>query len=166
MIRIYVRQHDEPFGRVFKSKSSVKNDKVAILSLPLIGEAEIDKEKWAKSQQTICEALGLYISETEIDGRSKLARNMKYFSWKDIINMRKNRSDFKPMGYKTISNCLAITIEISNCGSMLRYRVESSDTDIDKAEISDWLEIHFNIFGEPYFNIHKGKMYLSEFMKM
>lgn len=159
MYRIYVKLQNEAFGHVFKSHSSIKDDKVAIL--PFIGfvtEGYISEEEWAKSQQSICDKLNLYVSETTIDGRSKLARSIRNFSWKDIFNMRKSRSDFKPCGYKTISNISSMQIQISNCGSMVRCKKENE-------RVSSWHEIYFEADGEPYFIDSKQKYYLSEFTK-
>jgi len=169
MFRIYVKRIGEIAGHVFKSHSSIKDDKVFIL--PFIGFVDkgfITEEEWAKSQQTICEKLGLYVSETVIDGRTKLARSMRTFSWEDIFKMRKCRTDFKTMGYKTVSNCSAITIEISNCGSMVRYRMEDAThvTDDWNSPVSEWTEIHFDKGSEPYFIAYGNKQYLNEFMKI
>lgn len=168
MIRIYVKRIGDAAGHVFKSRSSVKEDKVAILHYGFVTKGFITEEEWAKSQQTICEKLGLYVSETVIDGRTKLARNLRTFSWRDIFKMRKCRTDFKTMGYKTVSNTSAITIEISNCGSMVRYRMEdASRTTTDwNSPVSEWTEIHFDKNGNPYFLAYGNKQYLDEFMKI
>ena len=66
---------------------------------------------------------------------------------------------FKPMAYKTISNSFGIEIEVSNCGSMVRYRIG------ENGAVSDWKEIHFTKSGRPYFNRNKTRYYLDEFMK-
>ena len=169
MKRIYIRRKNEASGHVFKSRVSVKEDKVCIL--PWIGfvtEGFITDEEWQKSEENICDKLGLVIVEKDIDGRTKVARNMKYFSWKDIFNMKKNRSGFKPMGYKTISNTAAIVIEISTCGSMLRYRTEDAfhTTDDWNSPVSDWVDIHYDEnSGEPYFFRYGLREYLNEYMK-
>lgn len=167
MIRIYVKRIGDAAGHVFKSHSSVKEDKVAILHYGFVTKGFITEEEWAKSQQTICEKLGLYVSETVIDGRTKLARNLRNFSWQDIFKMRKCRTNFKAMGYKTVSNSSAITIEISNCGSMVRYRMEDAAkiTDDWQSPVSEWTEIHYDLSGEPYFNAYGSKQYLNQFMK-
>lgn len=170
MKRIYIRRKNDICGHAFKSHVSVINDKVSIL--PWIGfvtEGFITNEEWAKSQQTICEKLGLYIVETNIDGRTKIARNMKPFSWKTIFNMRKYRSGFKAVGFRTNSNFSAVTIEISPCGSMVRYRTESSGNTTDdwNSPVSDWEEIHYDeVTYEPYFFCYGSRSYLKEYMRI
>ena len=169
MIRVYIKKIGSAAGHVFKSRKSIKDDKVRIL--PFIGFVDkgfITEEEWAKSQELICKKLGLYISETVIDGRTKLARNLRYFSWRDIFKMQKSRTDFKTMGYKTVNNTTAITIEISNCGSMVRYRMENASEINDdwNSPVSDWCEIHYDCDGEPYFKAYNSKQYLNEFMKI
>ena len=168
MYRIYIRRMNDASGHVFKSKFSVKDDKIAILPHLFVAKNFITEEEWAKSQQNIREKLGLYISETVIDGRTKLARSMKHFTWVDIFNMKKNRSGFKAMGYCAVNNSTALVIEISNCGSMVRYRMEDCTGEIDDwhCPVSDWQEIHFDEAGEPYFTAYNSKRYLSEFAKL
>jgi len=159
MIRIYVRRKNEIAGHVFICKSSIKEDKVMIL--PFIGfvtDGLITEEEWAKSQQTIIDKFELYVVESYIDGRCKVARNTKKFSWKDILKM-KVKDAFKPMAYKTLTNSFGMEIEVSNCGSMVRYRVG------EKGAVSEWKEIHFTKSGRPYFNCNKTRYYLDEFMK-
>lgn len=160
MIRIYIRRKNEIAGHVFICKSSIKEDKVRIL--PFIGfvtDGLITEEEWAKSQQTIIDKFELYVTESYIDGRCKVARNMRKFSWKDILKM-KAKDAFKPMGYKPICNFLSMEIEVSNCGSMVRYRISKNGT------VSEWTEIHFDKSGKPYFMAYGSKQYLNEFMKI
>ena len=159
MKRIYIRRKNEIAGHVFKSHSSIQDDVIAIL--PFFGFVDkgfITKEEWAKSQERIVDKFEIYVVETEIDGRTKVARNMKPFSWKDILAMKRGDT-FKPTGYKAITNFSSMEIEISNCGSMVRYKVEGA--------VSEWKEIHFDTNGEPYFWASWGERnyYLSEFMK-
>ena len=160
MIRIYVRRKNEIAGHVFICKSSIKEDKVAIL--PFIGfvtDGLITEEEWAKSQQTIIDRFELHVTESYIDGRSKAARNAKKFNWKDVLKMKQGET-FKPMAYKTICNSFGMEIEVSNCGSMVRYRIG------ENVAVSDWKEIHFTKSGKPYFNCNKIRYYLDEFMKI
>ena len=160
MIRIYIRRKNEIAGHVFICKSSIKGDKVAIL--PFFGfvtDGLITEEEWAKSQQTIIDKFELYVTESYIDGRCKVARNTKKFSWKDILKM-KIKDAFVPMGYKSICNFFGIEIEVSNCGSMVRYRIGENGT------VSEWKEIHFTKAGKPYFNARHTRYYLNEFMKI
>ena len=160
MIRIYVRRKNEIAGHVFICKSSIKEDKVAIL--PFIGFVTaglITEEEWAKSQQTIIDRFELHVTESYIDGRSKAARNAKKFNWKDVLKMKQGET-FKPMAYKTICNSFGMEIEVSNCGSMVRYRIG------ENVAVSDWKEIHFTKSGKPYFNCNKIRYYLDEFMKI
>ena len=159
MIRIYVRRKNEIAGHVFICKKSIKEDKVLIL--PFVGfvtDGLITEEEWAKSQQTIIDKFELYVTESYIDGRCKVARNTKKFNWKDILKM-KVKDAFKPMAYKTLTNSFGMEIEVSNCGSMVRYRVG------EKGAVSEWKEIHFTKSGRPYFNCNKTRYYLDEFMK-
>jgi hypothetical protein len=160
MIRIYVRRKNEIAGHVFICKSSIKEDKVAIL--PFIGFVTaglITEEEWAKSQQTIIDKFELYVTESYIDGRCKVARNTKKFNWKDILKM-KVKDAFKPMAYKTLTNSFGMEIEVSNCGSMVRCRVG------ENGAVSSWKEIHFTKSGRPYFSYGKVRYYLDEFMKI
>ena len=86
MVRIYIRKETDSCGKVFKSKHSIKNDIVA--SLPWIGFVDkglITEEEWAKSQQTISSKFSFYISEMTIDGRTKLSRYIRRFSWRDVL---------------------------------------------------------------------------------
>lgn len=85
MKRIYIRKNGEESGRVFKSHFSVVNDKVAILPFLFVTAGILAQTDWAKCQDTIIEKYGLYISETEIDGRSKLAKSMRAFSWRSVF---------------------------------------------------------------------------------
>lgn len=160
MIRIYVRRKNEIAGHVFICKSSIKEDKVAILPfIEFVTAGLITEEEWAKSQQTIIDKFELYVTESYIDGRCKVARSTKKFSWKDILKM-KVKDAFKPMAYKTLTNSFGIEIEVSNCGSMVRYRIGENGT------VSEWKEIHFTKSGRPYFNCNKTRYYLDEFMKI
>lgn len=78
MIRIYVRRKNEIAGHVFICKSSIKEDKVAILPfVGLVTAGLITEEEWAKSQQLIIDRFELCVTESYIDGRSKAARNAK-----------------------------------------------------------------------------------------
>lgn len=164
MFRIYIKRKNEIAGHVFVSKHSIKEDKVLIL--PFIGfvtDGIITEEEWARSQQTIIDRFKLYVIESYIDGRCKVARNTKKFSWGDILKM-KIKDVFKPVGYKTICNFFGIEIEISNCGSMVRYRIG------EKGAISDWKEIHYTKDGRPFFEVSKkahgrARYYLDEFMR-
>ena len=64
------------------------------------------------------------------------------------------------MAYKTICNFFGIEIEVSNCGSTVRYRIG------ENGAVSKWKEIHFTKNGKPYFNCNKTRYYLNEFMKI
>lgn len=86
MIRIYVRKQNEESGHVFKSHFSVLNDKVAILPyIAFVLTGIISEKEWANSQESIADRFGLYISETNIDGRAKLAKSLKYFTWERVL---------------------------------------------------------------------------------
>ena len=86
MIRIYVRKSSQKIGRVYKSHTSIKDDKVKILGwLTFLVPGLITEEEWAKSEQLISEKFGLYIKESYINGRSKVGRNTPYFNWEEVI---------------------------------------------------------------------------------
>lgn len=86
MIRIYVRKPSQKIGRVYKSHTSIKDDKVKILGwLTFLVPGLITEEEWAKSEQLISEKFGLYIKESYINGRSKVGRNTPYFNWEEVI---------------------------------------------------------------------------------
>jgi hypothetical protein len=86
MIRIYVRKPSKKIGRVYKSHTSIKDDRVKILGwLTFLVPGLITEEEWAKSEQLISERFGLYIKESYINGRSKVGRNTPYFNWEEVI---------------------------------------------------------------------------------
>lgn len=86
MIKIYVRKPGASFGRVYKSKTSIICDKVAILGyISFVATGFITEDEWTKSQQPIIEKFELTVTETVIDGRSKLARHIPYFNWNEVI---------------------------------------------------------------------------------
>ena len=86
MIRIYVRKLSQKIGRVYKSHTSIKDDKVKILGwLTFLVPGLITEEEWAKSEQLISEKFGLYIKESYINRKSKLLRNTPYFNWEELI---------------------------------------------------------------------------------
>ena len=86
MIRIYVRKLSQKIGRVYKSHTSIKDDRVKILGwLTFLVPGLITEEEWAKSEQLISEKFGLYIKESYINGRSKIGRNTPYFNWEEVI---------------------------------------------------------------------------------
>ncbi len=159
MIRIYIRRKNEIAGHTFICKSSIKKDIIAILPHVLVVDGLITEDEWATSRESIIEKFKLFVTESYVDGRSKAARSTKKFNWREVLNMKVGET-FKPMAYKTISNWLAIEIEISNCGSMVRYRIG------ENSQVSDWKEIHFTKAGKPYFNARHTRYYLNEFMKI
>ena len=85
MIRIYVRLKNEESGRVFKSRFSVINDKLSLFPFGFVLRGIISEDEYLESNQTIAERFGLYIKETKLDGRNKLARNLKYFAWDRVL---------------------------------------------------------------------------------
>lgn len=86
MFRIYVRKPGASYGRVYKSKTSIICDKVAILGyIGFVATGFITEDEWTKSQQPIVEKFELTVAETVIDGRSKLARHIPYFNWGEVI---------------------------------------------------------------------------------
>lgn len=86
MIRIYVRKLSQTYGRVYKSHTSILNDRVKILSwITFVASGYITKEEWNTSEQLISERFGLIIRESHINGRSKVGRNTPYFNWAEVI---------------------------------------------------------------------------------
>ena len=83
-----------------------------------------------------------------------------------MIRIYVRRKDaFKPMGYKSICNFFGIEIEVSNRGSMVRYRIG------ENGAVSEWKEIHYTKGGRPFFEVSKKvhgctRYYLDEFMKI
>ena len=160
MIRVYIRRKNEIAGHVFKSKSSVLRDRVALLHWGFVIKGLITEDEWNKSVEVIKDKFDLIIKETQIDGRSKLARSLESFSW--AILMQKNNGTFNTMGYCGINNHGGMEIEISRDNSMVRYRTFGRN-------ISDWKEIHFTDDGERYFLVggKRGhRYYLRDFMKI
>lgn len=90
MKRIYVRKPGHNTGRVYKSKTSVLNDKVAMLSfIGFVATGFITEDEWSTSQQTIIDRFDLTVYETTFDGRGKIARNTPYFNWDEVIKSNK-----------------------------------------------------------------------------
>lgn len=62
-------------------------------------------------------------------------------------------------------NFFGIEIEVSNCGSIVRYRIG------ENGAVSKWKEIHYTKGGRPFFEVSKkahgcARYYLNEFMKI
>ena len=85
MKRIYIRKKGEDSGHVFKSHFSVLDDKVAMLPFLFVTAGIVQQADWARCQETIADKYELYISESNIDGRSKLAKSLKTFSWRNVF---------------------------------------------------------------------------------
>lgn len=85
MIRVYVRKQNEKSGHVFKSRFSVLNDRLSLFPFSFVLRGIISEKEWANSQELIANRFGLYISETNIDGRAKLAKSLKYFTWERVL---------------------------------------------------------------------------------
>ena len=86
MFRIYVRKPGHNTGQVYKSKTSVLEDKVAILGfIDFVATGFITEDEWRVSQQTIVDRFDLTVFETTFDGRGKVARNTPFFSWAKVI---------------------------------------------------------------------------------
>lgn len=86
MVRIYIKKKNDICGHVFKSHHSCINDKVAILPyIAFVVTGLISESEWTKSQELIKDRFNLYISETKIDGRNKIAKSMKSFSWRKVL---------------------------------------------------------------------------------
>lgn len=86
MKRIYIRKQEEESGHVFKSRHSILNDRVAILPyFAFVLTGIITKGEWAQSQELIKDKFNLYIEETEVDGRKKITKAMRTFSWRAVL---------------------------------------------------------------------------------
>lgn len=169
MIRVYIKRKNEIAGHVFIARSSVQKDVVAILHFGFVRDGFITEKEWNNSQELIVDKFELHITESYIDGRCKIARNAKRFNWKDVLKMKPGEV-FKPVAYKPVCNFFSIEIEISNCGSMVRYRIGN------KGAVSAWKEIYYTKGGRPFFKMHDDeharskyyfdrRYYLDEFLK-
>lgn len=85
MIRVYVRKQNEKSGRVFKSRFSVLNDRLSLFPFSFVLRGLISEKEYLENKTTIANRFGLYISETNIDGRAKLAKSLKYFTWERVL---------------------------------------------------------------------------------
>lgn len=85
MIRIYVRKQNEESGHVFKSHFSVIDDKLSLFPFSFVLRGLISEDEYLQNNTTIAKRFGLYIKETKLDGRNKLARNLKYFTWERVL---------------------------------------------------------------------------------
>lgn len=72
-------------GKTYKSSWSILKDKVAMLHYGFLRNGLISHDEWAKSQQTIIEKFDLKVTEDRIDGRTKEAKSIPYFSWGKIL---------------------------------------------------------------------------------
>lgn len=88
MIRIYVRKPGELTGRVYRSNSSVKNMKVAVLGFQFVLAGIITEEEWGACQETIVEHFRLTVVETICDGRTKRTRGYTPFQWSKILQKK------------------------------------------------------------------------------
>lgn len=73
-------------GKTYKSSRSVLKDKVAMLHYGFVIAGFISADEWARSQQLIVEKFNLKITESHLDGRTKEAKGIPYFSWRKIID--------------------------------------------------------------------------------
>lgn len=69
--------------------------------------------------------------------------------------------EFKPHGYLTLSNSLALLIQINDTAEEVYYRYSDEDG------VATTSEIGYDQEGEPWFRVENGTLYyLSEFMKI
>ena len=69
--------------------------------------------------------------------------------------------EFKPHGYLTLSNSLALLIQINDSAEEVYYRYSDEDG------VATTSEIGYDQEGEPWFRVENGTLYyLSEFMKI
>lgn len=69
--------------------------------------------------------------------------------------------EFTPHGYLTLSNSLALLIQINDTAEEVYYRYS------DEAGVATTSEIGYDQEGEPWFRVENGTLYyLSEFMKI
>ena len=85
MIRIYIRKQNEESGHVFKSRYSIVNDKLSLFPFGFVLRGLISESEYLENNSTIVERFNLYVKETKIDGRNKLARNLKFFTWDRVL---------------------------------------------------------------------------------
>lgn len=85
MIRIYIRKQNEESGHVFKSRYSIINDKLSLFPFGFVLRGIISESEYLENNCIIVEKFNLYVKETKIDGRNKLARNLKFFTWDRVL---------------------------------------------------------------------------------
>jgi len=69
-----------------------------------------------------------------------------------------SNDEFKPDGFRTVSNGGGYEIEISNFGDSARFRFYGG-------EPTDWLEIEYDEDGEAYVETERGREMLSDYTK-
>lgn len=84
MLRIYVRKPGQLIGHVYKAASSVLADAVKTLPYEFVRKGLISKDEWAQSEEPIVQRFNVFITERKCDGRKKLARSFKQFTWRLI----------------------------------------------------------------------------------
>lgn len=73
-------------------------------------------------------------------------------------------TEYKPTAFKTISNVFAMTIEVSNTGEQVRYRMEGGSK---TAAVSRWLKIYYTKKdATPYFMAFGRRHSLNEFERL
>lgn len=85
MIRIYVKRQNEQSGHVFKSRFSTLDDRISMLPFTYVIKGIISSDDYLDNPEKIASKFNIKIVETKIDGRCKRARNMRYFSWDQVL---------------------------------------------------------------------------------
>ena len=87
MVRIYIRERNKLTGHIFKSKTTIASDTIRMLPYTFVLAGLISESEFYNSQEPIRDKFDFYTAETKIDGRCKIAKSMKYFSWREVLNV-------------------------------------------------------------------------------
>ena len=75
-----------------------------------------------------------------------------------VSKILKESNDFKPTGYRTVSNLGGHEVQIHPSGDSARFKFYGG-------EPTDWLEIEFNEDGVAYVETERGRELLSDYMR-
>ncbi len=84
MLRIYVRKPGQLTGHAYKATKSVLAHPVKLLPYEFVRRGLISENEWLQSEEPIAQRFNIFITERKCDGRKKLARSFKYFTWRLI----------------------------------------------------------------------------------
>ena len=89
----------------------------------------------------------------------RLTENDIYRIVKESVNtILKETDEFKPNGYKTVSNIGGHEVQIHPSGDSARFKFYGGQP-------TDWLEIEFDENGVAYVETERGRELLSDYMR-